>query len=657
MYKKVNLDKIIVYDIETMKDCFIANFIEYKTKQKKSFVFYNDKEYETQPFEFWKFLRNSVKSGYSFAGFNVLGFDSQVLDEYYNGCVSLMDTKTYELDISEIISQLYNKAQHIIHVQTNMDFSPHLVGEYNLFIPHIDIYKLMHYDSNNKRTSLKWLEFTMRRSKIQESPFNHDDKITKDDLESLIEYCWEDVDATTDFIERNFHEIELRYNLSKQYDLNLINASEPNMAREIFGKYLSKEMKIPMKELRNMKTIRNKISLKDIIFPYISFVTPDFNNILKIVSSTDIDASPNQVPVFKHNFNFKELEVDLGLGGIHGCIKKGIYEIVDPKIIDAKIDGCYNSEEYVMIDQDCTSMYPQICIQNGLKPEHLPYSFNTIYEGLYKERRKYEKKDPRNYILKICLNSLYGLSGEQNSFVYDRKLTYSITLNGQLSLLMYAEALSVSIPSIRFLQMNTDGLTFVIKKSDIPIMRKIQQWWEKTTRLSLEEVEYKKMVIFDVNNYMAIDIKDNVKSKGLFEINMAYHKNPSALVIAKALAEYYTKNTKPEDYIKNNNNIYDFCLAVKKKSNFTINLIQLYNFSELIIEQQKVCRYFVSNNHEKSGILVKQFNDGRRISVHVKTMVEPIDVINYDDAKRYDINYDYYIRETKKIIKIGRAHV
>ena len=65
-----------------------------------------------------------------------------------------------------------------------------------------------------------------------------------------------------------------------------------------------------------------------------------------------------------------------------------------------------------------------------------------MYEGIFEDRKKIPKSDPKNYVFKIILNSTYGLTGDENSFLYDPKMTMDITINGQLSLSMLYEMLN-----------------------------------------------------------------------------------------------------------------------------------------------------------------------------------------------------------------------
>lgn len=630
MYKKIDLDKLIIYDIETLKYSFIANFRDYKTGTKKEFIIFNDEEYKEQPEKLIKFIRNCVRNGYTFLGFNNIGFDAQIIDFIIN------DLKVKELSLKESIDKIYEESQRIINLPEFERFKS-LISEKNLFAPQIDLYKQLHYDRPAKATSLKWCQFSMQYPNIEEMPISHDQEFGKEKIAEILSYCWNDVDSTLALFEKVKYETEVRIGMSREYGINLINASEPRMVREIFATFLTKEMGISYSQLKDLKTIRSKIAFKDIIFPYIKFYTPEFNKVLEVFKSTVLDANPNSKETFKHTFIFGGMKIELGLGGIHACQKPGIYEPNEGELIE---------------DADATSFYPMLAIKNDLKPEHLGKAFNKVYPMMFEERKKYDKKDPKNYIFKIILNSAYGLSKEINGYLYDPKFTYSITLNGQLSLLMLVEALSVKVPEIQFIQMNTDGITYRYNEKYREQVEKVCKWWQTTTKIDLEYVYYDKMVIRDVNNYLAIDIKGSTKKKGIFETEMAFHKNPSSLIIPKALENYFIKNIPIEDYVSNpKNSIFDYCNGIKRKSNFKINLIIPRDGREVIESQQKVTRYIVANHCYESGAMVKDFNDKRRISVESGKIIVPLNRIEGNiEMSNYPVNISDYIKETKKIV-------
>lgn len=640
-YKDISFDRLIIHDIETISNLFIVNCTDYKTGKKKQFVIFKDKKFEGQALELFKFLRNCVKANYTFVGFNNLGFDSQVLHYFFEWCSAKQDP-LYDEDNEFIAQEMYKKAQQIIGLQnkSNEEKFDVLVPERNLFACQIDLYKQLHYDRPAKATSLKWIQFSTCYPIIEEMPINHAEIVTIDDVDFVVDYCWNDVDTTLDFFNKMRKESELRIALSNDYELPLVNASEPKMARDIFAKFLCPQLGITYKELKTKKTIRKFVKLNDIIFKHINFLTPELNKVLNDFKKVVVDCSPGSKPTFEYGLQYHGLAVVLGLGGIHSCIEPGIYTPQDD-------EGIY--------DDDVTSFYPMLAIQNGLKPAHLGNVFSKVYNDIFIERGKYPKKDPRNYILKIVLNSAYGLSSEINTYFYDPQFTYAITINGQLSLLMYVEALYKAIPGIKFLQKNTDGVTYICKKEYLPIVEKVKKWWQDVNKLKLESAEYSKMVIMDVNNYLAINTNGELKEKGLFATKKEPHKNPSSLIIPKALIEYFTKKTQPKEFIcGEERNIFDFCNGVKQKSGFKLNLIRNYNYAEIIEPQQKVCRYIISKQTNNSGSLVKDFTDGRRISAQAGVNVIPLNIIRkeQEQASLYPVDYSWYIKETNKLIQL-----
>jgi len=76
--------------------------------------------------------------------------------------------------------------------------------------------------------------------------------------------------------------------------------------------------------------------------------------------------------------------------------------------------------------ENCASYYPNLSIQNGLRPEHLGESFTKIYNQIYEERKTIPKSNPLNGSYKLMLNGSYGKSNEDTSFFYDPMFTMSI---------------------------------------------------------------------------------------------------------------------------------------------------------------------------------------------------------------------------------------
>ena len=84
------------------------------------------------------------------------------------------------------------------------------------------------------------------------------------------------------------------------------------------------------------------------------------------------------------------------------------------------------------------------------------------------EKHKKENKD--NSLIKgykLALNGAYGKLGEETSPFYDKKTQFKVTIAGQLFICMWAERMVKVCPSLKFIQINTDGITIDIPRIDI----------------------------------------------------------------------------------------------------------------------------------------------------------------------------------------------
>jgi hypothetical protein len=156
----------------------------------------------------------------------------------------------------------------------------------------------------------------------------------------------------------------------------------------------------------------------------------------------------------------------------------------------------------------------------------------------------------------------------------------------------------LAIPDAQPLMQNTDGLEFRIRRDQMPVFEQVCKDWEEMTSLQLEIDTYQKMVIADVNNYIAVYGKDKEpKCKGRFEWkDLALHKNKSFLVVSKALYEYFVNGVKPEDYLASNRNIFDYCGGVKIRGEWFF--VQRYVKDGVYTEDklQKLVRYYISDS-------------------------------------------------------------
>jgi len=661
--------KLFIWDLETYPNFFLAVFKSITTGE---YHYFEISDRKSDQINLKKFLNEQVKG---LIGFNNLNFDYPVLHNTILKSNKLLTAQEIYKEVEIIINTKYSA-----------------IWDNQIKIPQLDLYRIWHYDNKNKSTSLKWLEFAMRLPNVEDLPYKPGTILTYDQMDEIIAYCKNDIEATEKFYNLSSKHIEIRKFYTQLEGMNLINASEIRMSKEIFGKYLSKEMKIDIKTLSKLRTERSEVNIKDIIFDYLKFNDPLNQEVLekfnsyKWIDTSNMSAEQSKKYSISFSRPYKNVIREYAEGGLHSFGKAGIYE---------------SDDDYVLVDVDFASYYPHISFRNKLHPEHIPEPiFSRIYEGFYKDRKLYDKKDPRNYVLKIILNGSYGLSKDKYAFLYDPKWQLAICINGQLMLTLLTEKVFEVCkikPTIIF--ENTDGAMYRIHKSDYDNLTKACKKVEEIVNIPLEVQVCEKIIIRDVNNYINIISKDNIKFKGCFEIDRDYHKNHSKRIVPIALAEYFINNNKPEFTIKNhlsnngrnhytnkmnnhiceNYGIYDFCLGAKMKGKN--ELVQRYWKGYDLIEESlsKMNRYYVSNIGveliKKLPPLEKHFlteTDKYKLKfdpnqMNIFDIIEDVKVdaedrdenleagykctlFNKYKEYNYDLNYDYYIKECYNII-------
>ena len=285
-----------------------------------------------------------------------------------------------------------------------------------------------------------------------------------------------------------------------------------------------------------------------------------------------------------------------------------------------------------------------------------------MYKDIYETRKTFAKGTPQNLSYKIILNGSYGKFGDEYSFLYDPKVMLQICVNGQLLIAMLCERFSF-LEGVTIIQANTDGVTIKVRKDQKEKVMNLCKKWEKMSSLTLEYANYKKMVISNVNNYMAQYESGDVKDKGgLYLVNPDPHKNKSQRIVQIALRRYFFEGIPVRETIENHlttnekglewsekkqkygiefHGIYDFCIGRKVQWNQSYVLIK--GMEEKKVDQ-KVLRYYITKDR---ATLRKKYDDGRQEAVNKGYNAKLFqDYVKEDD---YGVNYEYYVNECYKV--------
>lgn len=658
-----------LFDIEQFGEFHCSVWYNIDTGQKFIFVIHKLRDDRKA---YRKFLE-TVKKG---IGFNVVNYDYPVIH-------CLMDNMNKELTV--LLRTLTKLSLNIIN---NDEYSSYI--KYKRF-ELVDLFKIWHYDNAARRTSLKALQFSMNYPNVEEFDFRVPVK-TMADVETVVSYCENDVDSTRWFYEKSLDKIRLRQQLRKQFKgFDCINYSDSLLGEKLVLYFYEKETGITEQELRHKKskylyptTIKNK----DILFDYLDFKRDDMNVLFNCFKESTLSTYPKlrlnpsafenkqRSAIYveyegKKNEKYKiyqvidDLEYYFGAGGLHAS-RQGSF---------------YSDNEYILIDADVTSLYPRLADVNGLFPVLLGSEFCKIYRNkiievrvasknaitAHKKGIKLLKVDEVTYHklvsdgYKLAANSVYGKSNDDNSVLKDPVYTSKTTINGQLSIYMLCE---MFLPLGKIIQANTDGVTLLLKRDKLAEYHKICDEWQKLTNLELEFDEFKAFHMRDVNNYLVIKNDGSTKEKGAYEVDKvngnerAYHKNNSFRIVPLAVREYFVNGLDPLEVILGHRNIYDF-LGREKFQSDSYGQLRNYDdtddddgdlFGQKLYRQEtpKVTRYYVTKKGKALHKVMKKTNRSSRVNVGYQ--INLCQKVEDENAKHYDINYDFYLNEALKLI-------
>jgi DNA polymerase len=255
---------------------------------------------------------------------------------------------------------------------------------------------------------------------------------------------------------------------------------------------------------------------------------------------------------------------------------------------------------------DVASLYPSLMIQYNLHSRNIadPQKFVDIYHQRLELKKK---KDPLQAVLKIVLNSTYGVLKDKNSDLYDPLMSNKVCVYGQILLLDLIEHLEAHC---QLIQSNTDGI--LIKMPDgmdeEEWFNKIDDiaWeWEQRTGLTLEFEEYRKVAQKDVNNYVIVSADGKVKSKGAYVKKLSNLDYGDFPIVNHALVEYMVKGVPVEQFIHECDDLKEFQMVTKISSKYSTIL---HGDKPL---KEKCIRVFASTRSTDEGIKKVSIRTGK----------------------------------------------
>ena len=641
---------VYVYDIEVFQNIFHCSVKNTETNDIYKFEISERKNQLRELVKFFKqvdkyitwgdyYTTNiNIPANVIFCGYNNLHYDNPIINyiiEYEN--------KLMQYNIPTICSSIFNLSKTITtSSEDNIDAWKH--WKYQIWFDTFDILTMLY--SNKLRVGLKEIQVTMQYPNVQEFVCDWTKPLPLEDFESMIDYNINDIESTSELLNRCKKDVDLRIAIEDEYGVRVLSKDGVNIGMKILTQKYLEKTGLTWQDIKDLRSPMSVIPLKDVILPFIKYDSPILQRVLDDMKNQIV--SPGRKG-YENKFVFNNLRYSVGVGGIHS--------VNSPEIIIPRDDE-------MLIDIDVASLYPSMLIEYEFYPKHLGKEFLEVYKQIKDERieAKHNGDKVKNETLKLALNGLSGNLQNEHNFCYSPFAVMQIRINGQLLLLMLAEKLTQI--GCRIIQANTDGLFVLLKKDVYSKVNSICREWEQLTKLTLEEDRFKAMYQYAINDYFAITEDNKVKEKGMFITTVKLGKGLTPKIIPKAIISFFKDGISVEDTIKNCTDIRDFLMSEKTGKQWHVEYMNE--------EQQRTNRFYASTN---GGYLWKWKDTGHKEG-EIITYTEPyvgerkykasarqyqnmltasgVTLLNKFDDKPIEerkINYRYYIMEAYKIIR------
>ena len=548
-----------------------------------------------------------------FCGYNNHHYDdvivNYIIDYYY-----VLERLPYW----KICQSLFNLSNAIVKAEDG-DISKFKKWKYAHYFYSMDLLTMMF--SQKLRVGLKTMQATMHYKNVQEYSGDFSVPIPVSEIDEMISYNINDVESTTELLNRLIDQVELRLFIEQEHGIDCLSMDSVKMAETYLLEEYSKRSGIPKNVIKEMRSPMDYIPLKDVILPFISYKNPKLQSVLEEMKEQVVYSKERKG--YEKKFVLSNVVYSIGVGGIH--------TIHTPKIFLPKDDE-------VIGHADVASMYPSLLIEYQWGPRHLGKLFSELFAQLKAERleAKHTGQKVKNMFLKIVLNSPTGKMQQEVSWMYDPFNVFKIRINGQLILLLLVDRLLEL--GCEIIQCNTDGVVYRAKKGLKEKISDAIREVETLTRLEFESDEYEAFYQYAINDYFGVLKSGEIEEKGMFITKNKLGKGLAPVVIPKAVINYFTKGEPIEEFVKNDRDVRDFLMSQQVDKKF-----EVYHGKQKV---QHINRFYASTNGE---YLFKKDAD-KESNMLTKSGVTILNELYDTTVEGRKINYRYYISEAKKIV-------
>lgn len=609
---------VIVYDIEIFPNVFHCTCKDTETNKLYFFEISNRKNQLTELVDFFFFKNIGDKM---FCGYNNKHYDDVIInyliDFYYK-----MDSLSY----LKICNSLFNLSSTIVTSEEG-DTSKFKRWKYAKYFYSMDLLTMLF--SSKLRVGLKEMQVTMHYKNVEEYSGDFSQFLPDSEIDNMIEYNINDVESTTELLNRLKDDVQLRLFIEKEYGIDALSMDSVKFGETLLLKKYCEETRLSEQYVKTLRSPMDYIPLKDVILPFISYKNPKLQDVLKDMKSQIVYSKERKG--YEKKFVLSNVRYSVGVGGIHSLHTPQIF--------------VPNDNEYIG-HSDVASMYPSFIIKYKWIPRHLGKEFWQVYSQIYKERMeaKHSGQKLKNLALKLTLNSVTGKMQQETSWMYDPFSVFKIRINGQLILLMLVDRLLEL--NCKIVQVNTDGVMYIAQKTQREAVQEVVSEVEQLTQLTFESDDYEAFYQYAINDYFGVEKGFSqshnpklIEKKGMFITDPRLGKGLAPAIIPKAVINYFLTKQPTSEYIKSSKNIEDFLMYQRVDKKFKV----LHGDVPI----QRINRFYASTNDYS---LFKVDPTGKVANMLTKSGVTILNKMNDIPIEGRHLNYQYYISEANKII-------
>lgn len=308
-----------VFDIEIFPNCFHCCCKDTETGQLYKFEISERVSQLKELVDFFYYTNENRM----FCGYNNHHYDdvivNYIIDYYY-----VLERLPYW----KICQSLFNLSNTIVKAEDG-DISKFKKWKYAHYFYSMDLLTMMF--SQKLRVGLKTMQATMHYKNVQEYSGDFSVPIPVSEIDEMILYNINDVESTTELLNRLIDQVELRLFIEQEHGIDCLSMDSVKMAETYLLEEYSKRSGIPKNVIKEMRSPMDYIPLKDVILPFISYKNPKLQSVLEEMKEQVVYSKERKG--YEKKFVLSNVVYSIGVGGIHTIHTPKIFLPKDDEVI------------------------------------------------------------------------------------------------------------------------------------------------------------------------------------------------------------------------------------------------------------------------------------------------------------------------------------